>query len=339
MKKRWSGVFFLICLLVSGGIGIAKKEVIRVGYFPNITHAQALVGMANGTFQKELGNIEIKPYIFNAGPSVIEAMMSGQLDLAYIGPNPAINGYIKTNGTLLKIIAGAASGGAGLVVRSDLNIKKYEQLKGLKLATPQLGNTQDVSLRYFLKKNGLRPLEQGGTVEVIPIANPDQLLLFMKKEIAGAWTVEPWVSRLIMEAHGALLVDERDTWPNGKFVTANIIVTQKFLKERPAIVKKWLKAHVDLTRRLNNNLNEAQKLVNAEIEKLTGKPLPDEILTQAFQRFELTYDPLAATMFESADHAYELGFLGKSKPDLKNIYDLKLLNQVLTAAKLPPIKE
>jgi NitT/TauT family transport system substrate-binding protein len=330
----------LIFLLVfANASGMAKGIVIKVGYFPNITHAQALIGMADGTFRKELGEgVEIQPFIFNAGPSVIEAMMAGQLDLAYIGPNPAINGYIKTKGTLLNIIAGAASGGAALVVRADLGFKKVEQFNGQKLGSPQLGNTQDVALRYYLKKNNLKLAEQGGTVQVIPIANPDQLTLFLKKEIAGAWTVEPWVSRLVTEAGGVIFCDERDLWPSGKFTTANVIVSQAFLKKQPDLVKKWLKAHVKITLRINANLKEAQKLVNNEIERITSKALPDQIISQAFSRFEVTYDPLAESMFESADHAFELGFLGKEKPDLRHICDLRLLNQVLVEMKLPVIK-
>ncbi len=341
MKRVFMGVllFFIILVLVFG-VGDSKKETIRVGYFPNITHGQALVGMSDGSFQKELGKgIDIKTFIFNAGPSVIEAMMSGQLDLAYVGPNPAINGFIKTKGALLRIIAGAASGGAGLVVRQELGVIKIEQLNGLKIASPQLGNTQDVSLRYFLKANGLKLREQGGAVEVIPIPNPDQLLMFMKKQIDGAWTVEPWVSRLIVEAGGNLLLDERSIWRDQKFVTANIIVSQKFLHQRSNIVKKWLKAHVVLTRRLNDNPDLAEKLVNAEIKKITGKPLPDEVIKQAFSRFELTYDPLQSSLIESANHAFELGFLGKKQLDLSKIYDLKLLNQVLEELKLAKVKE
>ena len=331
----------LACLMITTSIsGLAIGKVIRVGYFPNITHAQALLGVADGSFQRALGpTVKIETFIFNAGPSVIEAMMAGQLDLAYIGPNPAINGYIKTRGQLLKIIAGAASGGAGLVLRADLNIKKVGQLSGLKIATPQMGNTQDVALRYFLRVNGLKPTEQGGTVQVIPIANPDQLNLMRKKEIAGAWGVEPWVSRLIAETNGVLFKDERDLWPKGQFVTANIIVSKAFLKRNPLLVEKWLKAHVEITQRINTNLEEAQKLVNQEIKKITGKPLPDQIVAQAFTRFEVTYDPLMNSMFASADHAFELGFLGKKKPDLKNIYEIGILNRVLKDLKLPLIKE
>ena len=339
MIYRWGCLFLIgLCCLIQPGI--ANGPVIRVGYFPNITHAQAVIGMADGSFQRALGSkCKIQSYIFNAGPSAIEAMMAGQLDLAYIGPNPAINGYIKTDGTLLRVIAGAASGGAALVLRADLGVKQVSELNGLRLASPQIGNTQDVALRYYLRENKLRLLEQGGKTQVMPIANPDQLVLFQKKEIDGAWTVEPWVSRLVSEAGGVVFTDERSLWPKGMFITGNIIVSQKYLKANPALVKAWLRAHVDLTIRINANPRIAQKQVNQEIKKITGKALPDTIISQAFTRFDLTYDPLPRTLYLSAERAYELGFLGKAKPNLAGIYDLRLLNQVLKEKQLPLISE
>lgn len=331
-------VLVLIGVLLISSVGLAKQTVIRVGYFPNITHAQAVIGMADGSFQKALGkNVKIEKYIFNAGPSVIEAMMSGNLDLAYIGPNPAVNGYIRTQGTLLKIVAGAASGGAALVVRSDLKITGVKQLEGTKIASPQIGNTQDVSLRFYLRENGLKLKQEGGNVEVIPISNPDQLNLFRTKEIHAAWTVEPWVSRLVAEADGKILIDERQLWPDGKFVTANIIVSQKFLAKNQNLVKRWLRAHVDLTVNINKDQRKYQKILNQELKKITGQALPDEIIEQAFSRFELTYDPLPNTLVLSADRAFELGFLGKNKPDLTGIYDLTLLKEILKERKLPMI--
>lgn len=338
MRKLIIGLLLLIGLgLIVLTPGQAGQEI-KVGYFPNITHAQAVIGMSDGTFQKTLGSgVVLKKYIFNAGPSVIEAMMAGHLDLAYIGPNPAVNGYIRTRGQLLKIVAGAASGGASLVLRSDLKITSPKELSGLKLASPQLGNTQDVSLRYYLMAHGLKPVQQGGTVQVLPVPNPDQLNLLQRKEIDGAWTVEPWVSRLVTEARGVIYVDERSLWDKGQFVTANIIVSQTFLKKYPGLVKRWLQAHVELTQRINQEPDRYQKILNQELQKITGASLPEGILKQAFSRFELTYDPAVKTLFASADRAFRLGFLGKEKPNLENIYDLTLLNQVLKEKKLPAI--
>ncbi|MGE5605461.1 MAG: ABC transporter substrate-binding protein [Bacteroidota bacterium] len=338
-KQRWLIAVLIFSLLVIPVKAAPKKETIRVGYFPNITHAQAVLGIADGTFQKFLGKeIEIKKFVFNAGPSVIEAMLARQLDLAYIGPNPAINGYLKTKGALLKIVAGAASGGAALVLRSDLGVKNVKQLEGLKIASPQIGNTQDVALRYFLKNNGFKLREQGGNVAVLPISNPDQLNLFLKKEIDGAWTVEPWVSRLVDEAGGVVFLDERSLWPGGKFVTAHIIASQTYLKKYPVYVKRWLQAHIQITQKINSNKTIAASGLNRELKRITGSSLPDKIITQAFSNLDLTYDPLPKSLHLSAERAYELGFLGKTKPDLSKIYDLHLLNEVLKELKLSPVE-
>jgi NitT/TauT family transport system substrate-binding protein len=314
------------------------EKIIRVGYFPNITHSQAVIGMAKGAFQKELGDdVKIDVKIFNAGPSVIEAIFAGALDVAYIGPNPAINGYIKSDGDALRIIAGASSGGAGLVVRKDSGILKPEDFHGKRIASPQLGNTQDVALRAWLKDHGLLLKEKGGDVVVYPLANPDQLTLFLKKEIDGAWTVEPWVSRLIKEADGRLYLDERELWPHGEFVTANIIVSRKFLDKYPLLVKRWLKAHVELTQWINQNPREAKTIVNAEIRRLTGAALDESVLKSAFDRMKVTYDPIKASLRQSANAAFDQGFLGDKEPDLKNIYSLELLNEVLDEEKLKRI--
>jgi NitT/TauT family transport system substrate-binding protein len=335
----YSGIAAALLLLVLPAVSCAEQVTMRVGYFPNITHSQALVGLARGTFQKELGNdVKIDTKVFNAGPSAIEAMFAGELDLTYIGPNPAINGYVKSKGEALRIVAGATSGGAGLVVRKDSGINTDKDFHGRKIASPQLGNTQDVALRGWLKDHGYKLKEKGGDVQVLPTANPDQLMLFMKKEIDGAWTVEPWVSRLIKEGNGRLLIDEREIWPNGDFVTAHIIVSKKFLDAHPGLVKKWISAHVETTEWINKNLPEAKKLVNGEIKKLTTKALADDIVDSSFARLKVTYDPIKDSLIKSAKWAFEQGFLGKKMPDLKDIYDLKLLNQVLAEKKLPAIK-
>ena len=317
----------------------APVKRIRVGYFPNITHAQALVGMATGAFQKELGpGVEIKTYLFNAGPSAMEALMAGQIDLTYVGPNPAITCFIRTEGDALRIIAGAASGGAGLVVRADLPIKGPADLAGKRLASPQLGNTQDVALRHYLLTNGLKTQEFGGTARVLPTANPDQLTLFLKKEIDGAWTVEPWVTRLIREAGGRLFLDERSLWPNGMFVTGHLVARRAFLAKEPAMVKAWLRAHVAVTLAINADAEWARRILNEEIKRYTGKALPEEVLGDAWARLDITYDPVCASLHRSAEDAFELGFLGKEKPNLAKIYDLSLLNKVLKEKGLAGVK-
>ncbi len=338
MKNK---IIFLVVFLAIFSFctqAMAEEVEIRVGFFPNITHSQAIIGMAKGTFQKELGkNVKITTRIFNAGPSVIEAMFAGEIDLSYIGPNPAINGYVKSEGEALRIVAGATSAGAGLVVRKDAGINEIKDFHGKMIASPQLGNTQDVALRGWLKDNGFVLKEKGGDVQVMPTPNPDQLTLFLKKEIHGAWTVEPWVSRLIIEGNGRLFLDERSIWPNSEFVTAHIIVSKKFLDKHPDLVKKWISAHVELTVWINDNLVEAKKILNQQIEKLTTKALPEDVLNEAFARLKVTYDPIQDSLFTSARWAFEQGFLGEKMPDLSGIYDLKLLNEVLKEKGFNPV--
>jgi NitT/TauT family transport system substrate-binding protein len=311
---------------------------VRVGYFPNITHSQALVGLARGDFQQALGsNVKIEATAFNAGPSVIEALFANQIDISYIGPNPAINGYIKSNGEALRIVAGATSGGASFVVRPDANITKPEDLAGKKLASPQLGNTQDVALRAYLAEHGLKVAEKGGNVQVIPTDNPQILDLFRQSQIDGAWVPEPWAARLIVDGGGKLFLDERDLWPNGEFVTAHIIVSTQFLKQHPDLVEAFLRAHVEVTQWELENTDQAKQLVNSEIKRLTGQALANEVIDGAWSRLRITYDPISASLVKSAQGAYEAGFI-KDKPDLSNIYDLKLLNEVLKEKGLPSVK-
>jgi NitT/TauT family transport system substrate-binding protein len=330
----------LVALLASTGVrGQNAPVVIRAGHFPNITHSQGVIGQASGWFEKAVApEARVDWKIFNAGPSAIEALFAGAIDLTYIGPNPAINGYVRSQGEALRIVAGATSGGAALVVRADSGIQKPEDFHGKKIASPQMGNTQDVALRGWLNGHGLKLREKGGDVQVIPIANPDQLTLFLKREIDGAWAPEPWASRLIREANGRLFLDERDLWPKGQFVTTHLIVSTKFLKEHRSLVKKWIKAHVELTEWINKNLPEAKRVLNDEIKKETGKALPQPVLDDSFSRLQVTYDPVRSSLFTSAKWAFEAGFLGRERPDLSGIYDLSILNEVLIERGLNTIQ-
>ncbi len=320
----------LLVACVAHGFGQAKSVVVRVGAFPNITHAQAMVGKANHGFERAMGpNVKVEWKIFNAGPSAIEALYSGAIDMAYVGPNPTINGYVRSRGEALRVISGAASGGASLVVRQDAGINKPEDFHGKRIASPQLGNTQDVALRSWLKTHGMKPIDKGGDVRVVPLANPDQLTLFLKKELDAAWAPEPWATRLIHEGNGRLFLDERDLWPNRQFVITNLIVSTKFLREHPDLVKNWIRANVELTVWINAHQPEARAILNSQIQKETGKALPSETMDEAFSRMEVTYDPIRSSLITSARSGFELGFLGRQMPDLSGLYDLSLLNQVL----------
>ena len=304
-----------------------------------MTHAQAVIGIADGTFQRAVGsNATIDPKIFNAGPSVIEALFAGQIDISFIGPNPAINGFTKSKGEALRIIGGATSGGAVLVIRDDAGIKTAADFKGKKIASPQLGNTQDVALRAWLQKQGFKLKEQGGDTQVLPTANADILTLFKKKEIDAAWVPEPWGARLMREANGKIFLDERDLWADGKFTTACIIVSTKFMKEHPDLVKRILAANVELTQRINADPTTAKHKLNSEIERLSGAALNQNTLDDAWSRQMITYDPISSSLYSSADAAFKLGFLGDTAPKLDTIYDLTLLNTVLNEKGLPAIK-
>jgi NitT/TauT family transport system substrate-binding protein len=340
--KVCSGWARLLFAVVAVGVSVTPgfgQTVVRVGAFPNITHPQAMVGKNEGWFEKALGNnVKIEWKSFNAGPSAIEALFAGALDITYIGPNPAITGYVRSQGEALRVVAGATSGGAALVVRNDSGIQKPEDFHGKRVASPQMGNTQDVALRAWLKAHGMKSADKGGDVMVMPMANPDQLTLFQKKELDAAWAPEPWATRLIKEGNGRLFLDERDLWPKGQFVTAHIIVSTKFLREHPDVVKNFIRAHVELTDWIKGHLPEAKKMLNAQIQKETGKALSPALLDEAFARLEVTYDPLRSSLLNSAHSAFEAGFLGKTMPDLSSLYDLSLLNQVLAEKKLKAVQ-
>jgi NitT/TauT family transport system substrate-binding protein len=314
------------------------QKSLRIGYFPNINHAQAVIGLGGGDFQRLLGdNVQVTTQIFNAGPSAIEALFANQIDVTYIGPNPAINGYVQSNGEALRVISGSASGGAVFVVRNDSGINSPQDLANKKFSSPQLGNTQDVALRNYLLDNGYNTKDKGGNVEIIPARTADIVSMITQKDIDGAWVPEPWGAKIIKEINAKILVDERDLWPNGQFVTAHIIARTDYIKENPDVIKKLLEAHIDETNWINENPEEARQMFNEQLEKITGKVIPEDEYNEGMSRLELTFDPIKESLFRCADDAFNIGFLGKTKPDLSRIYDLTILNEVLRERGLPEI--
>lgn len=334
-----------ILLLWTGSGALAEKIVLRVGHFPNVTHAQAVIahGMSRqgrGWFEQRLGpDVEVRWFVYNAGPSAMEGIFTRSLDLAYVGPNPAINAHLKSRGEEIRIVAGACSGGAALVIQPDGRIQTDADFKGKKIATPQLGNTQDVACRAWLMAKGLKITLTGGDAQVIPTPNPDQLTLFARKELDAVWTVEPWVSRLVLEAGGRVYLEESSLWQEtaGRYVTTHLVSSTRFLRERPELLKKWIAAHVELTQWIHDHPEEAKKILNAEIREETTQALPTATLDRAWQRLEITYDPVRASLLKSAADAHRIGFL-KDRPDLSRIYDLRLLNEVLRQRGLPEVK-
>ncbi len=270
----------------------------------------------------------LKTATFNAGPAATEAIFSDAIDATYIGPNPAINAWSKSKGQAIKIVAGSASGGVYLIVKPTIN--SAADLKGKKIATPQLGNTQDVALRFWLKDQGLKTdTKGGGDVSIVPQDNSQTLQTFATGDIDGAWVPEPFASRLIQESGGKILVTEADLWPNKQFVITHLIVRQQFLKEHPDLVKKLIEAHVESNAYIQSDPAGAKEAINAELKDLSGKPLKTEVLDSAFKNITFTNDPIASSLVTSAEHAQQVGLL--DPVDLNGIYDLTILNEVLAA--------
>lgn len=328
----------------AGTTAAEKVTTVRLGFFPNLTHAPALVGLQEGLFKaalKPLG-VTVTPTAFNAGPDAITALFAGSLDITYIGPNPTINAYAQSKGEAIKVIAGAASGGAALVVRPD--IADAAGLKGKNIATPQLGNTQDVALRFWLQEQGLSSnTEGGGDVSIKPQANAEGLAAYSAGSVDGAWVPEPWVSEYV-KAGAKVLVNEKDLWPNGKFVTTNIIVRSEFLAQHPDVVQAVLEGHVAALDAIEKDPAAAKAAVNASLQSLTGSSLDPAVLDTAWAQVDFTADPLPATLVASAQHAVSVGLLDQGEIDAAgglpgSLYDVTAINAVLKAAGRPEVSK
>jgi NitT/TauT family transport system substrate-binding protein len=308
--------------------GGSPASELRLGYFANVTHATALVGVAGGYFTKALGSTKLTTQVYNAGPAEMTALLGGQLDAAYVGPSSALSAFVQSHGEALRIVSGATSGGAELVVKPD--ITSAAQLKGKTLATPQKGNTQDVALRFWLKSQGLTANPDGtGDVSVNPQDNATTLDQFKAGHIDGAWLPEPWASRLVTEAGAKVLVDEKDLWPGGGFSTTILVVSTAFLTAHPATVKALIDGQIAANAWITANPADAQKTVNTQLKALTGKSLSDAEIARAFGEQSVTNDPQASTLQTAADHAVAVGLLKKT--DLTGIFDLSILNTELAA--------
>jgi len=322
----------LVAMMMAGcssAAGNAPEEVteLRLGYFANVTHAPALVGLQEGLIEDALGEVDVTTSVFNAGPAAIEALSAGAIDATYIGPNPSINTFIQSGGESAHIVAGAATGGAALVVRDGID--SAADLAGETIATPQLGNTQDVALRSWLADEGFETdTSGGGDVNVTPTENAQALTLFQQGELDGAWLPEPWVSRLILDAGAHVLVDEADLWPDGAFPTTVLLVRAEFLEEHPEVVKKLLRGHVDAVRWIEEHPDETAGVINDALEAETGKRLDDAVIARALEHVTFSVDPHADT-FETlvAD-----GLAAGTQKDgsIDGLFDLRLLNGLLT---------
>ena len=322
--RRW---MLLVCiallswLFAQASPALAQKTTVRIGHFPNVTHAQALVAHAlsrqgKGWFEQRLGReVEVQWFVYNAGPSATEAIFAKAIDLSYIGPSPALNAYFKSNGDEIRIVSGAVNGGSALVVQGDDRIRTIEDFRGRKFATPQLGNTQDVEFRAWLKKQGYKVTQLGGDVRIIPTANPDQLQLFSRGEIDGAWTVEPWVSRLELEARAKVYFERKNS------VTTVLVTSAAFQKEHGDILARLVRAHQELTEWIKAHPAEAKKLVRDELAALTRREVPAELLERSWGRLQLTNEVSRASLEEFVSDAQDAGFI-KTKVDLARLLAL-----------------
>jgi NitT/TauT family transport system substrate-binding protein len=308
--------------------GSSAPVTLRLGFLENITHASALVGIKEGFFTKDLGkNVTLKLYPFSTGTEEATALLAGQLDAAYVGPNPAIEAWQKSSGALIKVISGAASGGAELVVKKSISAPS--QLKGQKLASPSLGNTQDVSLRYWLKKQGLTTTPTGGgDVPITPISpNSDAVLAFQSGSIAGGWEPVPYDAEMLADG-GHVLVNEASLWPNGQFATTELVATQSFISAHPTVIDGLLKGQIEANSFINSNKSAAETAANSELAAVSGKSLKTSVLSASFAQVTFTNDPIASSLIADAQHAVSLGLL-KPVSDLNGIFDVGPLNKLL----------
>jgi NitT/TauT family transport system substrate-binding protein len=315
------------------GSAATGSVTLRLGYFPNVTHAPAIIGVQNGTFATKLGpGVKLDLKTFNSGTEATTALLAGAIDASFVGPNPAINAYQKTKGDI-RVVAGTASGGASFIVKPGINTAA--DLKGKKIGTPQAGNTQDVSLRTWLNKNGLHETKDGGDVTIVPEDNSVTLTAFESGAIDGAWVPEPWATRLQTEGGGKVLVNEKSLWPGGKFVTTLLMVKKEFLDAHPDVVQNLITGLADSIDLVKSNPAQAKQLVGKGIDQITGKPLKAAVIDASFKQLTFGLDPVASSLQTDAKNAEALGFLTSS--DLGNIFDFTLLNKVLQARGQPAI--
>jgi NitT/TauT family transport system substrate-binding protein len=343
MRMLWRGSILLAVVVSGCGLQAAsapgtEKVEVRLGYFPNLTHATALYGMAKGMFEARLAesNATLKPTLFNAGPDAVEALFGSALDATYIGPGPTLNAFARSHGEAVRVVSGATSGGAFLVVRSGID--SPADLRGTRLATPQLGNTQDIALRAWLANQGYHTDLQGtGDVSILPQSNAQTVEALRAGEIDGAWIPEPYATQAITSAGVHVLVDERDLWPGGRYVTTQLIVRTAFLQEHPDLVRALLEAQVEANDALNGDAAAAQQVIAEELKSISGVDIDLQILRTAWGNLVFTNDPIASSLVTSAQRAEGLGLL--DKVSLDGLYDLGPLNEVLAAAGESPVPQ
>jgi len=321
----FAGIVGATSLLIVGIIvnsdETTHENKIRVAYFLNINHAVPIIGMEKGTFENQIGNnTVIEPILFDAGPQVIESIFAGSIDIAYVGPGPAINGFLKSEDHNVKILSGAASGGASFIVHPNSKIESVADFEGKRIAAPQIGNTQDISLRTYLSENGLKPAEKGGSVIVLNISNPDIYTLFAKGDIDAAWVPEPTATILVQQLDGKRLFNEEELWPDNRFASVLLIAREEYVKQNPEIINKWLEAHKQTVDWINSNPEQTRIIFIQFMKKETGKSLPDKLVDESLSNLEITSDPIVSSVHTFAKRADSLGYLGRHGYNLDGIF-------------------
>ena len=317
-----AGIILLSALgIVLNSDDTASENKIRIAYFPNIGHTIPIVGMEKGFFKKSLGDdVQIETRVFDSGPQAIESLFANSIDLAYVGPGPAITGFLNSENHNVKILAGAASGGASFIVHPNSKILLASDFAGKKIAAPQIGNTQDVSLRSYLAENGLKPSDKGGSVTIYNIPNPDIYTLFVKGDIDGAWVAEPWATILEIELGGKRLFHEEDLWPNKEFASVLLIGNVNYVEKHPQVVSNFLKAHHDTAAWINQNQVETRIVFNDFLKSHLGKSLSDDVVDIALSNLAITDNPQNDSIYSFAKKADALGYLGRNGYNLTGIF-------------------
>jgi NitT/TauT family transport system substrate-binding protein len=315
-------MFLMGCDDSSSNSNAPLKEL-RLGYFANATHAQAVLGVDSGDFAQAIGPTQLKTKVFNAGPSLIEALFAGEIDIGYVGPGPALSGHAKSKGQGLRVVSGVAANGVVIVARPGSGIESLKDLAGKKVATPQHGNTQDIAARHYVTA----VLGQKDHANILPIANAEQAAMMSRGQIDAAWAPEPWGARLVAEAGGKVIAEEKDLWPDKQFSLTVIVTTPEFLQNHPDVVEKVLTVHRRWTQKLNTDSAALLPQLDEALFKLTGKKLPAGVLGEALPRVKFTDEPLEETFKTMGQWAYDLNF-SQQPSDIKGLFDLTILRKL-----------
>ena len=319
-----AGVIVIAIVAVVLNSGAEHEDKLRVAFFPNVGHAIPIIGLERGTFAESLGTTEIDTKLFDSGPQVVESLFANSIDIAYVGPGPAVNGFLKSDTNGVIILAGAASGGASFVIHPDSEIKSAQDFVGKRIAAPQIANTQDVSLRHFMAQNGLKPAEKGGSVVVLNLANPEIYTLFTKGDIDAAWVPEPWATILVEDLGGKRLFHEEELWPDNKFASVLLVARADYVQKNPDVIARWLESHDKTVAWINSNPEQTTKIFNSFIERELRKSFSDTIIDKSLSNIEITSDPIPKSIEIFAERANSLGYLGRDGYNLTGIfYDVK----------------